>query len=65
MIQGQSPVFASILKHANLGHHTLTCAIQFPRELISYVPPVVRTRDLVAFPGGGPKRLLCVALVAA
>jgi hypothetical protein len=58
-------IFAPLLKRTKPGHHTLTCAIQFPRELISYVLPVVRAKDLVAFPDGGPEQLLCVALATA
>lgn len=55
-------IIAPLLKRTELGHHTLTCVIQFPRELATYVLPVVRTRDLVAFPDGGPEQLLCAAL---
>ena len=56
---------ALLLKRTTQGHHTLTCAIQLPHEHVSYALEVVRTKDVVAFPDGGPEQLLCAALATA
>lgn len=57
---------APLLKRTEPGHHTLTCTMQLPHEqIISYALPVVRTKDMVAFPDGAPEQLLCAALATA
>lgn len=58
-------IFAPLLKGVEPGHHTLTCAVEFPGERISYALPVVRTPELVTFPDGGPEQLLWAALATA
>jgi hypothetical protein len=64
-LDSATEVFAPLLRRTEPGHHTLTCVVQFPRERISYVLPVVRTEELVAFPDGGPEQLLWAALATA
>lgn len=58
-------VVSPLLRRAEPGHHTLTCDVQMAEDLIDYVLPVVRTKELVAFPDDGSERLLWAAMAIA
>lgn len=58
-------VFAPLTRRAEPGHHTLTCSVRLPEDQVSYVLPIVRTKELVAFPDDGPEQLLWAAMAIA
>jgi hypothetical protein len=64
-LDAATELFAPLIRGTEPGHHTLTCAVEFPGERVTYVLPVVRTKELVAFPDGGPEQLLWAALATA